>query len=80
MEEDFLEPIYCEITPLRSLRSNVIKASDVNIVGEVKISLSEESHDDVSVLLKKDALDNIHEIKFICSCGKTKSIVLDYSD
>jgi len=80
MNEDFLEPIYDELSPVRSGLSNVIKASDIKITGNTKISVEEDSQDGVNIFLKKDANDNIQEIKFICSCGKTKSIILDYSD
>lgn len=80
MQDDFLEPIYDEITPLSSSSKNILKASEINIAGSVKLSMDEGSHDDVNIFIKKDANDNIHEIKFICSCGKTKAIILDYSD
>ncbi|GBD88068.1 hypothetical protein BMS3Abin03_02002 [bacterium BMS3Abin03] len=80
MDEDFLEPIYDEIAPVSASASNVLKSSDLKIIGNSKISIDEDSHDGVTIFLKKDANDNIHEIKFICSCGKTKSIILDYSD
>jgi hypothetical protein len=80
MEEEFLEPVYDEISHVSSSTSNVLKSSDVEIVGNTKLSIDEDSHDGVSIFLKKDMNDNIHEIKFICSCGKTKSIILDYSE
>ena len=34
----------------------------------------------VRVLLKKDSNDSIKELKFVCSCGQTKTIILDYSE
>jgi len=80
MDDDFLEPIYNEIVPVSSSKSNVIKASEVQFVGNTKLSVEENSEDDVTIFLKKDANDNIHEIKFVCACGRTKSIILDYSD
>lgn len=80
LEEDFLEPVYEEIIPVRPSMSNVLKSSDIKIIGDVKISVDEDSEDSVNVFLKKDANDNIQEIKFICSCGRTKSIILDYSE
>lgn len=80
MEEDFLEPVYDEISHINSSASNVVKSSDVKIIGNTKLSVDEDSHDGVSIFLKKDVNDDINEIKFICSCGKTKSIILDYSE
>lgn len=78
-EEDFYEPVYKEVAPLKKSMSNVLDSSDIKIIGDVKISMDEDSEDSVNVFLKKDANDNIQEIKFICSCGKTKSIILDYA-
>lgn len=59
---------------------NIIKAEDAKIVGVAKVALEQESHDGVKIVLKKDHEDNIKEIKFICTCGETKSVILDYSD
>ena len=79
-EEEFVEPVYKEVTPVRQSMSNVLKSSDIKIMGDVKISVEEDSEDSVNIFLKKDAHDNIQEIKFICSCGKTKSLIMDYSE
>lgn len=79
-EEDFIEPVYTEIVPVKHSMSNVLKSSDIKIVGDIKISVEEDSEDSVNIFLKKDAHDNIQEIKFICSCGKTKSLIMDYDD
>ncbi len=59
---------------------NVIKAEDVQLIGSTKITVEEESHEGVKIILNKDENDNIKEIKFVCSCGETKSVILDYSD
>ncbi len=59
---------------------NIIKAEDVEIIGATKITVEEESHEGVKIILNKDENDNIKEIKFVCSCGETKSVILDYSD
>lgn len=61
-------------------RSNVIKAEDTKIKGKVRVGIEEEVGSGVKVILKKDENDAIKEIKFICSCGQTKSILLDYSE
>ncbi len=64
----------------KSKTGNLLKADEYYISGASKISLEESELDNVRILLKKDANDNPKEIKFICSCGQTKTIVLDYSD
>lgn len=63
-----------------SKTGNLLKPDEYYISGESKISFEESELDDVRILLKKDAKDNLKEIKFICSCGQTKSILLDYGD
>ncbi len=81
MEENFEEPIFREFSHYSSkAEGNIIKAENAEIYGRTKISVDEDSHDGVKVILKKDANDSIQEIKFVCSCGQTKSIILDYSE
>ncbi len=81
MENEFNDYIFKEISyRISDRKGNLIKAKDAKIVGTAKISVEEESHDGVKVILKKDENDNIKEIKFVCSCGETKSVLLDYSD
>ncbi|MFZ0453362.1 MAG: hypothetical protein WCE54_19355 [Ignavibacteriaceae bacterium] len=79
MKETFEDSIYNEIEFVRT-KKGVIKATQVKITGKSKISVEEEGHNGAKVVVKKDENDTIKEIKFICSCGKTKSIVLDYSE
>lgn len=75
------DSIFNSIDPnSRKTKSNVIKAEDVQISGCQKISFEEEDSDGVKVLVTKDKDDNIREIKFICSCGQTKSLKLDYAE
>ena len=80
MTEDFEDMSYKEIS-YRDVRKSgsVIKSNDVSIIGIAKISIEEESSDGVKIILKKDQNDNIKEIKFVCSCGETKSVMLDYA-
>lgn len=81
MKDVFEEPLFRELSLSDDKNSkNFIKASEISIAGKTRISIEEESHDGVKVILKKDANDTIKEIKFVCSCGQTKSIVLDYSE
>lgn len=81
MAEEFEDMLFKEISHREEDRSgNVIKSGHVSISGISKISIEEESSEGVKIVLKKDQHDNIKEIKFICTCGETKSIVLDYSD
>lgn len=81
MKNDFDEAVFAELS-LEDLnsRSRIIKSNDVRLHGESKISVEEEAHDSVKLVIKKDAEDNVKEIKFVCSCGQTKSIILDYTD
>ena len=80
-EEEFEEQTFKETT-YRAIEGggNIIKAEDAKIVGTAKITVEEDSHDGVKIILKKDAEENIKEIKFVCSCGETKSIILDYNE
>lgn len=59
---------------------NLLKSEDVEIKGTSKITVEDDEMDGIRVILKKDANDSIKEIKFVCSCGQTKSIILDYSE
>lgn len=79
--KNFNEEIYKEISHSRkSSDGNVIQADQVEIIGTSKITIEEESHEGVRIVLNKDSNDNIKEIKFVCSCGETKSVLLDYNE
>jgi len=81
MTDEFKEPIFREIDKTSNMKSgNVIKSDKVAISGKTKITVEEESHEGVKFVLKRDANDEIKEIKFICSCGQTKSLILDYTE
>jgi hypothetical protein len=82
MENEFNEVLYKELysDDLNNVRKNIIKAADIEVSGFKKVTVDEELHSGVKILLEKDENDNIKEIKFYCSCGQTKSVVLDYSD
>lgn len=81
MKENFKEPVFREIGIDPGTKTgNVIKSSKANVIGKTKISVEEDGHESVKVILKKDEEDTIKEIKFVCSCGQTKTIVLDYSE
>ena len=79
-DKEFENMSFREISHREVPRSgNVIKSKDVKIDGFAKISIEEDSSDGVKIVLKKDEHDNIKEIKFVCSCGETKSLTLDYA-
>jgi hypothetical protein len=81
MKEDFVEYTFREFDfNSKNRNSNLIKSNMAEINGFCKISVEEESHGGVKVVLKKDAQDNIKEIKFICLCGQSKSVLLDYTE
>ncbi len=78
---NFNEAIFKEISYRNDIVSgNLITSEDVEIIGTSKISIEEESHEGIKIILNKDENDNIKEIKFVCSCGETKSVLLDYSE
>ena len=79
--KNFNEEIYKEISfSNRPIDGNIIQADQVEIIGTSKITIEEESHEGVRIVLNKDSDDNIKEIKFVCSCGETKSVLLDYNE
>ncbi|MBK8945006.1 MAG: hypothetical protein IPM32_06990 [Ignavibacteriae bacterium] len=78
---NFNESIFREISYRNEIVSgNLISAEEVEVIGTSKISVEEESHEGIKIILNKDEFDNIKEIKFVCSCGETKSVLLDYSE
>ena len=81
MSEEFQDAMYREISyDKNKAKSNIVPAEESIISGSAKISIEEDSHDGVKIILKKDENENIKEIKFVCSCGETKSVILDYND
>lgn len=76
-EEALMKDIF---TKNKTHTGNLIKASDVEIKGYTKITLEEDELEGVKIYLKKDANNVVKEIKFVCSCGQTKSIILDYNE
>lgn len=81
MGNQFEDALFKDIyTKNNESTGNLLKAENVDIKGIAKISVEDDEIDGVRVILKKDANDSIKEIKFICSCGQTKSIILDYSE
>jgi hypothetical protein len=75
------EAVFNSITSkCNSRKSRLIKAEDVKLSGSSKIHFEEDHAEGIKIVLTKDADNNIKEIKFICSCGQTKSIALDYSE
>ncbi|MDP4173463.1 MAG: hypothetical protein Q8933_05805 [Bacteroidota bacterium] len=81
MKDEFEDYVFRELdNPNPHSKKNLIKANQAELVGAVKVSVEEDSHDGVKIILKKDKNDTIKEIKFVCSCGQTKSIILDYSE
>jgi hypothetical protein len=79
--DSFNEEIYREIDfDSTALNGNLISSNDIKIIGSRKITIEEENHEGVKIVLNKDSEDNIKEIKFVCSCGETKTVLLDYND
>lgn len=77
---EFEEQTFSEFFIEESKKNNVIKSNDSVLKGKTKISIEEEGVDGVKFILKKDENDILKEIKFVCSCGQTKTIILDYNE
>jgi len=81
MKKQFEDYVFRDINFQGEMKSkNIIKANSVNILGKSVINVEEESHGGIKIILKKDENENIKEIKFVCSCGETKSVILDYTE
>jgi hypothetical protein len=81
MKEQFEEYAFRDLSVTHSnSHKNLIKASETKIKGNIKVSVEEDSLEGVKIILKKDTNENIKEIKFVCSCGQSKSIILDYTE
>jgi|GEM_PF-3158627 len=78
---DIEEPIFLKASNagIRKNR-NIIKADSLRVESKVKLSFEEDTVDGVKIILHKDEADNLKEIKFICSCGQSKTVALDYSE
>jgi hypothetical protein len=61
-----------------SSKKKIIKADQIKVIGKIQVSFEEDTLDNVKIVLNKDENNNIREIKFICNCGQTKSLILDY--
>lgn len=77
MDNSFIEQVFREIDCVNK-KNRIIKSGEAEIIGKTKISFEEDENEKVKVILKKDADDTIKELKFVCSCGETKAIILDY--
>jgi hypothetical protein len=77
-----MQEMLFEIINSNGLKSgkNVIKSEELHLEGKTKISFEEDDIDGIKIVLNKDENNNVREIKFICSCGQTKSIILDYGE
>ncbi|GAB6281319.1 MAG: hypothetical protein STSR0008_00580 [Ignavibacterium sp.] len=78
--QEFKDTNFSEINYLNHRNGNLIKANEIKFLGNVKLEINEDKNDGVKIILKKDSNDNIKEIKFICSCGETKSLLFDYPE
>jgi hypothetical protein len=81
MADSFEDTLFKDIfLKNKSCTGNLFKHSEVDITGQTKVSVEDDELDGIRIILKKDSNDSIKEIKFVCSCGQSKSIILDYSD
>lgn len=81
MSNHFTDEVFKTISHREDARhGKILRKNKYNLAGKTKIEMLEESHNGVKIILNKDEHDQIKEIKFICSCGESKSLFLDYSD
>jgi len=81
MEDNFLENSYREVmTEGKLITGNIVKKEDVDFMGSTRVEFHEDMDDGVKILFKKDENDQVKEIKFVCSCGETKSVIMDYNE
>ncbi|MCX6169900.1 MAG: hypothetical protein NTX65_11200 [Ignavibacteriales bacterium] len=81
MPQRFEDTLFKDIfSKNKSCTGNLLKSAEVEIKGMAKIAVEDDEVDGIRIILKKDANDSIKEIKFVCSCGQTKSIILDYTE
>ena len=81
MKKEFADAIFSKVTTDNMVKKGkVLKCGNFRVAGKAKIEVMEDSEDGVKIILNKDENDTIREIKFVCSCGQTKSLYLDYSD
>jgi hypothetical protein len=80
MDNSFEDATFREYFINDSSKSSIVKATDSKIIGKTKINVEEDGQHGVKIILKKDDKDAVKEIKFICSCGQTKSILLEYTE
>ena len=78
--QEFKDTNFPEINSFNHRNGNLIKANEIKFLGKVKLEINEDKNDGVKIIIKKDSNDNIKEIKFICSCGETKSLLFDYPE
>jgi hypothetical protein len=77
----FEEPLFREFEVKGTGSQNgLIKSNNSDIKGKTKVTVEEESQHGIKIILKKDENETVQEIKFVCSCGQSKSIILDYSE
>lgn len=64
----------------KRISKSFLKAEEFVVEGNTKITFEEDDMDGIRIMLEKDDSDGVRGIKFMCSCGHTKSVILDYSE
>jgi hypothetical protein len=81
MFDSFSENSYREVGNInKAVSGNVLKKTTIHEVGNFRVEVHDEQDDGVKILLNKDENGEVKEIKFVCSCGETKVVVLDYNE
>jgi hypothetical protein len=64
----------------KSSSGKVIKKTTSELRGTTRIVIEEDDTDMIKLMVIKDETESVKEIKFTCSCGCSKSILLDYTE
>jgi hypothetical protein len=64
---------------LRAFRGNIIKRQDVRVAGTRTIQVAETPPGDPAVHIHRNG-DHVESIEFVCECGRTALISLEYSE
>ncbi len=78
---DFVDLLSYDNVKSKSVRhrSNLIKSASILERGAAKIEYMDGEHTEPSIVVHRQD-EKVARIEFICSCGKTSTISLEYED
>ena len=63
--------------PVTSVKSSVVKSSAIQYNGVAKIEIIDGTHAEPAIQVQREG-DRIKKIEFICPCGKSAHLDLEY--